>query len=172
MASANSTIASSASPRQTISMPGTRITSSGTTVAYTGFASLTAVPLPTLSNSLVVSARTQEELGWTPVILPESRTRIKDRDQEAYFLPAARALKEKTNATIILVGGLKSFSKMEEVLISKGADFVSMSRPLIRQPDLPTLWRSGEGPDKAECISCNACLPIGTARLACRAKIQ
>jgi 2,4-dienoyl-CoA reductase-like NADH-dependent reductase (Old Yellow Enzyme family) len=116
--------------------------------------------------------RTQEELGWTPVILPESRTRIKDRDQEAYFLPAARALKEKTNATVILVGGLKSFSKMEEVLISKGADFVSMSRPLIRQPDLPTLWRPGEGPDKAECISCNACLPIGTARLACRAKIQ
>jgi 2,4-dienoyl-CoA reductase-like NADH-dependent reductase (Old Yellow Enzyme family) len=116
--------------------------------------------------------RTQEELGWIPVILPESRTRIKDRDQEAYFLPAARALKEKTNATVILVGGLKSFSKMEEVLTSKGADFVSMSRPLIRQPDLPTLWRPGEGPDKAECISCNACLPIGTARLACRAKIQ
>ena len=116
--------------------------------------------------------RTQEELGWTPVILPESRTRIKDRDQEAYFLPAARALKEKTKATVILVGGLKSFSKMEEVLTSKGADFVSMSRPLIRQPDLPTLWRSGNGPDKAECISCNACLPIGTAPLACRAKMQ
>ncbi|MGO9138536.1 MAG: hypothetical protein ACLP9S_11985 [Syntrophales bacterium] len=50
------------------------------------------------------------------------------------------------------------------------ADFVSISRPLIRQPDLPSLWRSGEGPDKAECISCNACLPAGNARLACRGK--
>jgi 2,4-dienoyl-CoA reductase-like NADH-dependent reductase (Old Yellow Enzyme family) len=116
--------------------------------------------------------RKKEELGWLPVLLPESRTGVKARDQEAYFLPGAKALKEKTNATVILVGGLRSFSKIEEVLNSKGADFVSMSRPLIRQPDLPHLWRSGEGPDKAECISCNACLPIGSVRLACRAKMQ
>jgi 2,4-dienoyl-CoA reductase-like NADH-dependent reductase (Old Yellow Enzyme family) len=112
----------------------------------------------------------QEELGWPPVILPEARTGIKSQDQEAYFLPGAKALKEKTNATIILVGGLRSFSKIEEVLTSKVADFVSTSRPLIRQPDLPSLWRSGEGPDKAECISCNACLPISNAPIACRVK--
>jgi 2,4-dienoyl-CoA reductase-like NADH-dependent reductase (Old Yellow Enzyme family) len=116
--------------------------------------------------------RKKEELGWVPVMLPESRTGIKAQDQEAYFLPGAKAFKEKTNATVILVSGLRSFSKIEEVLNSKRADFVSMSRPLIRQPDLPIIWRSGEGPDKAECISCNACLPIGSARLACRAKMQ
>jgi 2,4-dienoyl-CoA reductase-like NADH-dependent reductase (Old Yellow Enzyme family) len=69
------------------------------------------------------------------------------------------------------VGGLRSFSKIEEVLTSKVADFVSMTKPLIRQPDLPILLRSGEGPDKAECISYNACLPIGAARLPCRAKM-
>ena len=116
--------------------------------------------------------RKKEELGWPPVMIPESRTGIKAQDQEAYFLPGAKALKEKTNATVIAVGGFRSFSKIEEVLTSKAADFVSMCRPLIRQPDLPIIWRSGEGPDKAECISCNACLPIGSARLACRAKIQ
>jgi 2,4-dienoyl-CoA reductase-like NADH-dependent reductase (Old Yellow Enzyme family) len=115
--------------------------------------------------------RKQEELGWPPVILPESRTGIKTYDQEAYFLPGAQALKENTNAKVILVGGLRSFRKIEEVLTVKAADFVSMSRPLIRQPDLSNLWRSGESRDKAECISCNACLPIGTARLACRAKM-
>ena len=112
--------------------------------------------------------RTREELGWPPVLLPESRTGIKDKDQEAYFLPGAKAIKEKTNARIILVGGLRSFGKIEEVLTSKVADFVSLSRPLIRQPDLPNLWRSGGGQDKAECISCNACLPIGSALLGCR----
>jgi hypothetical protein len=47
-----------------------------------------------------------------------------------------------------------------------------MSRPLTRQPDLPILWRSGEGSDKAECISYNVCLPIGIARMTCRAKMQ
>jgi 2,4-dienoyl-CoA reductase-like NADH-dependent reductase (Old Yellow Enzyme family) len=114
--------------------------------------------------------RKKKELGWLPVLLAESRTGIKTYDQEAYFLPGAKALKEKTNATVILVGGLRSFSKIEEVLSSKAGDFVSMSRPLIRQPDLLILWRSGEGPDKAECISCNACLPIGTSHLACRVK--
>ena len=116
--------------------------------------------------------RKREELGWLPVMVPESRTGIKTQDQEAYFLPGAKALKEKTNTTVILVGGLRSFSKIEEVLNSKAVDFISMSRPFIRQPDLPDLWRCGEGPDKAECISCNACLSIGNARLACRAKIQ
>ena len=113
--------------------------------------------------------RKEEELGWPPVILPESRTGIKTQDQEAYFLPGAKALKAEAKGTVILVGGLRSFSKIEEVLISKSADFVSMCRPLIRQPDLPSLWRSG-GRDRAECISCNACLPIGSAPLSCRVK--
>ena len=118
------------------------------------------------------TTRSKEELGWDPVILPESRTGIKTKDQEAYFLPGAKALKEAIEAPIILVGGLRSFSRIEEVLDSKGADFVSLSRPLIRQPDLPNRWLSGEGADKAECISCNACLPIRSAPLACRAKMR
>ena len=112
--------------------------------------------------------RTKEELGWKPVLLPEARTGIATADQEAYFLPGARAIKDKTKATVILVGGLRSFSKIEEVLGAKAADFVALSRPLIRQPDLPNLWGTGEGPDKAECISCNACLPVGSAAPGCK----
>lgn len=114
--------------------------------------------------------RKQEELGWPPVFMSEARTGIKTKDQEAYFLPSAKAIKEKTNATIILVGGLRSFSGIEEVLESQAVDFVSMSRPLIRQPDLPNLWLSGQGPDKTECISCNACLPVGNDPIDCRAR--
>lgn len=114
--------------------------------------------------------RSEEELGWKPVMIPESRTGIGTREKEAYFLPAAKTLKENTNTPIILVGGLKSFSRIEEILASEEADFVSMSRPLIRQPELPNLWRLGNGPDKAECISCNACLPTGAAPLSCRSR--
>jgi len=114
--------------------------------------------------------RTEEELGWPPLLLPEARTGIKTKDQEAYFFQGAKAIKEKTKAKVILVGGLRSFSKIEEILTSKAVDLVSLSRPLIRQPDLPNLWRSGEGPDKAECISCNACISTGSARLGCRVK--
>ena len=114
--------------------------------------------------------RTEEELGWKPIFMDEARTGIKTKDQEAYFLPGARALKEKTRATVILVGGLRSLSRIEEIVGQGLADFVSLCRPLIRQPDLPNLWFSGKGPDKAECISCNACIPIGFAPFACRAK--
>jgi len=114
--------------------------------------------------------RKEEDLGWSPLFMAEARTGIKTKDQEAYFLPGAKAIKEKTNATVILVGGLKSLSRSEEALGSGAVDFISLSRPLIRQPDLPNLWLSGQGPDKAECISCNACLPIGNALLSCRVK--
>ncbi len=114
--------------------------------------------------------RGREQLSWRPVILPESRTGIKTIDQEAYFLPGAKALKEKTDIPIILVGGLKTFDKIEEILESGSADFVSLSRPLIRQPDLPNLWLSDSSNNRAECISCNACLPIMDEPLKCRMK--
>jgi 2,4-dienoyl-CoA reductase-like NADH-dependent reductase (Old Yellow Enzyme family) len=113
--------------------------------------------------------RSQEDLGWPPVFLPESWTKINSIDKEAYFLPAARAFKEKVDIPVILVGGIKSFSKIEEILESGSSDFVSMSRPLIRQPDLPNLWLSGTGKDTAECVSCNGCIPAGSEPLKCRA---
>jgi 2,4-dienoyl-CoA reductase-like NADH-dependent reductase (Old Yellow Enzyme family) len=115
--------------------------------------------------------RKKEELGWIPLMVPESRTGIKDPNEEGYFLQGGKTVKEKTNTTVIAVGGFRSFRKVEEVLNSRAVDFVSMSRPLIRQPNLPILWRSDDGPDNVECISCNACLSI-RAPLACRAKIQ
>jgi len=111
----------------------------------------------------------ESELGWPPVLIPESRTNIKSKDEEGYFATNASAIKNNTDATVILVGGIKSFDKIEEILNNGIADFVSMSRPLIRQPDLPNLWLTGKGPSTAECISCNACLPIGGS-LGCRMK--
>jgi len=112
----------------------------------------------------------QEQMGWTPVLLPESRTEIRSKDQEGYFLLGATALKDEINNPVILVGGLRSFDKIEEILESGNADFISLSRPLIRQPDLPNLWLSGSGKNTAECISCNGCLPIGAEATRCRAK--
>jgi 2,4-dienoyl-CoA reductase-like NADH-dependent reductase (Old Yellow Enzyme family) len=49
---------------------------------------------------------------------------------------------------------------MEEIVQEGKVDFVSMCRPLISEPDLPNRWLHGEGRDKADCISCNACLLV------------
>jgi 2,4-dienoyl-CoA reductase-like NADH-dependent reductase (Old Yellow Enzyme family) len=114
--------------------------------------------------------RGQEELGWPAVILPESRVNIKTPEQEAYFLPNASEIKKNLDVPIILVGGLRSFSKIEEIVEAGHADFISMSRPFVRQPDLPNLWLKNEHTEKAECISCNACLPLRTEPIRCRAK--
>jgi len=44
----------------------------------------------------------------------------------------------------------------EGILREKVAEFVSMSRPLIYEPDLPNRWKNG-GTSPALCTSCNEC---------------
>lgn len=80
--------------------------------------------------------------------------------EQAYFRRAARALKKKTAAAVILVGGIRSFFVAERMLGEGYADYVALSRPLIREPNLVGRWRSGDL-RKAACISCNGCLGPG-----------
>jgi 2,4-dienoyl-CoA reductase-like NADH-dependent reductase (Old Yellow Enzyme family) len=75
---------------------------------------------------------------------------------EAYFKEPAAAFKKALKIPVILVGGIRSRGVAEEMLEKGYADLISMSRPLIREPDLPEKFRAGK--DKADCISCNGCM--------------
>ncbi|HWR89635.1 MAG TPA: tRNA-dihydrouridine synthase, partial [Dissulfurispiraceae bacterium] len=77
-------------------------------------------------------------------------------EQEAYFRQSARYFKQDLRVPVMLVGGIRSRSVAEDVLTSGDADFVSLARPLIREPDLPVKFRDGK--EKADCISCNGCM--------------
>ncbi|MCF8033322.1 MAG: NADH:flavin oxidoreductase [Desulfarculaceae bacterium] len=93
--------------------------------------------------------------------LSESGERIAVRgvrapSQEAYFREYARALKQRTDASVILVGGLRSLGVIQEVLAQGEADLVAMSRPFIREPELARRWESGDTRE-ASCRSCNQC---------------
>lgn len=77
--------------------------------------------------------------------------------KEAYFLPYARELKPTLKIPLILVGGIRSPETAERILETGAADFVSMARPLVREPDLPNKWLSGRRA-AAQCVSCNRCL--------------
>ena len=88
--------------------------------------------------------------------LSPSRAKIDTADQEAYFREAAKALKPKLRIPLILVGGIRSFEVAEGLVRDGVADFVSLSRPFIREPGLVNRWKSGDR-RRASCLSDNRC---------------
>ncbi len=90
-----------------------------------------------------------------------ARMKINAPEKEAYNLELAIAVQKKTKCTIMAVGGFRSFEVAEKA-INDGMDLISMSRPLIREPDLPRRWQAGDL-SPAACISCNGCFKPGMA---------
>lgn len=77
---------------------------------------------------------------------------------EGYNLEAAKMIKPILgNTPLFLVGGMRTVAHMEEVLEKNYADFISMSRPFIREPFLVNKIKEGKM-DKVSCVSCNRCL--------------
>ncbi len=89
-----------------------------------------------------------------------SRPNINAPEKEAYFQETAREFKKRLDVPLILVGGIRSPQVAETLLASGTADFFSMSRPLIREPDLVNRWKSGDL-SPARCISDNLCFRPG-----------
>lgn len=75
---------------------------------------------------------------------------------EAYFQGFAAQLADLVEIPVILVGGHRSVEHMEKVLNESRIEFLSLSRPLILEPDLPSRWKNGDT-SPAKCISCNSC---------------
>jgi 2,4-dienoyl-CoA reductase-like NADH-dependent reductase (Old Yellow Enzyme family) len=88
--------------------------------------------------------------------LSPARSKIRKTEDEAYFSPLARKIKRNVSVPIILVGGIRSRTVVDQVLKTGAADLVSMARPLIREPGLVRRWKMGDR-KKAKCISCNKC---------------
>ena len=86
----------------------------------------------------------------------EFRTNINSLDLEGYFRSWCKEIKSLVNVPVMMVGGLRTFELMEEVVQNGEADFISLSRPFIREPDIVNKWKSGNH-HRATCISCNKC---------------
>jgi 2,4-dienoyl-CoA reductase-like NADH-dependent reductase (Old Yellow Enzyme family) len=87
----------------------------------------------------------------------EFRTNIDCVGREAYYRQWCREIKRQVNVPVMMVGGLRSFELMEEVIHKNEADFISLCRPLIREPNIIKEWEKGNR-RKSACISCNKCL--------------
>ena len=76
---------------------------------------------------------------------------------EAYFLDWAKELRSRVKCRVILVGGLRTIEVMESAIADGHSDFVSLARPLIREPDLVNQVQAGRR-GLVDCVSCNICL--------------
>ena len=88
--------------------------------------------------------------------LSPSRLEIKSEDKEAYFQEYAKEFKRQIDVPLILVGGNRSYAVAERLVEEGIADYISMSRPFIREPDLINRWKSGDL-SKATCVSDSMC---------------
>lgn len=86
----------------------------------------------------------------------EFRKNFHKPDREAYFRDWCRRLSRHVKTPLIMVGGLRYFGLMEEIVERGEADYVSMCRPFIREPDIVNMWKAG-GHRPSACISCNRC---------------
>ena len=81
---------------------------------------------------------------------------IKALVNEGYFVPAASEIAKAVSCPVIVVGGFRSLTVMEEVLKGTDIELISLSRPLLCEPDLPSKMLADPA-SISKCVSCNAC---------------
>jgi 2,4-dienoyl-CoA reductase-like NADH-dependent reductase (Old Yellow Enzyme family) len=87
---------------------------------------------------------------------PVRTVRIDTPEKEVFYRRAAERFSASVNLPLILVGGIRSFSVAQQLVEEKTADYIAMSRPLIREPDLVAKWKAGDR-KRSACISDNQC---------------
>lgn len=106
-------------------------------------------------KDLIYVAKKCKELGIEAIeysgynFTPLGRTGLHN-----YYLERVAAIRKEVDIPAILVGGTRTIEDMDSVLES-GIEMVSLSRPLISEPDLVTKLMAGQ--EAARCISCSKC---------------
>jgi len=90
-----------------------------------------------------------------PAIVPFIARRFEPL--ENYNVAAAREIAGAVSIPVIAVGGIRNRGDINAILESGAADFVSMGRPFIIEPDIVNRLRKGPG-SKSACINCGYCI--------------
>ena len=85
-----------------------------------------------------------------------SHTGVKAGRNEGYFRAAAMSLAARVDVPVVLVGGLRSIEMINQILEETQIQYVSLSRPLVREPNLIRRWQDGDTRPSL-CVSCNTC---------------
>ncbi len=74
---------------------------------------------------------------------------------ENFNVDNAAIIRNNISIPVIVVGGIHKVSDMQKILSEGKADFISMCRPFICEPDLASKLKNGQS--EAKCIMCNYC---------------
>ncbi len=91
--------------------------------------------------------------------------RVEGPETEGYLREVAQEVGRGTNVPLATVGGYRSVPLMVQA-VGQGLDLISLSRPLVRESDLPNQLIRDPG-YTARCISCNRCFRIPQGALRC-----
>lgn len=110
-------------------------------------------------------------LGFWKLFFLKSHLRRLIPFGQNYNLAAAVEIKKNTGLPIITVGGLREMQAMSDCVSKHGLAAVSLCRPLVREPDLPSKFLRGASAS-SECTQCNLCTIYcdSDQPLSCRAK--
>jgi 2,4-dienoyl-CoA reductase-like NADH-dependent reductase (Old Yellow Enzyme family) len=88
--------------------------------------------------------------------IPSRPAKPDSENSEVYYEAAARQYKKNILTPLILVGGIRTLETAERLVTEGAADYIALSRPLIREPNLIKRWKSGDR-SPALCVSDNGC---------------
>jgi len=88
------------------------------------------------------------------------RTNILKREKQAYFFEATKQIAAELTVPVISVGGHRNVEFMEDILNDSNISYVSLSRTLFSEPDLPNKWMEDPSYDP-RCTSCSKCWSPG-----------
>jgi 2,4-dienoyl-CoA reductase-like NADH-dependent reductase (Old Yellow Enzyme family) len=74
-----------------------------------------------------------------------------------YNIDVAEKIKQKIDIPVIVVGGIRNINDIHSIIIEKKADYVSMCRPFIIEPDIVKKFKEGKQ-DNSKCIDCCYCM--------------
>ncbi|MEE4213111.1 MAG: NADH:flavin oxidoreductase/NADH oxidase family protein [Parvularcula sp.] len=73
----------------------------------------------------------------------EERKAESTKTREAYFLVFAEAIRQRNAMPLMVTGGFRSLSGMNDALSSGATDLIGLARPLCVEPDLPKDFLTG-----------------------------
>ena len=84
-----------------------------------------------------------------------------------YNVGSAERIKKNLDIPVIVVGGIRKLTDIENIIETRGIDFISMCRPFIIEPNIVNKFQEGKATE-SKCIDCGYCLlGVGTRKLRC-----